>query len=252
MHSCPTTTEVLVQSIRMVPVRRRTRPELTPFGTDGNPPARSSCRSALVFAPATLGPNASNPISRLPQRCAETSSRIARRPGICERGKINDYPPHLDCSPDSSERCPTAATGILMRFPLSSDTDRPLSRSAIDIPRPGGRHARSFSDLLSDLFRHLAAHHSVRRSARMSGELPASARDVDDDDFATASLNTAVAARYRREPSVRISSSSRRISAVSARACCQSERIPATAACKSRTCSRSSRTGSFVAALVGC
>ena len=41
----------------------RKSPELLPLGIDGYPPARSSCRSALVFAPARVGPKASKPIS---------------------------------------------------------------------------------------------------------------------------------------------------------------------------------------------
>src|SRR5208337_4025476 len=61
--SWPTTTEVLAQSMRMVAVRKRTSPELTPFGTDAKPPPRSSCKSAFVLAPATVGPKASKPIS---------------------------------------------------------------------------------------------------------------------------------------------------------------------------------------------
>src|SRR5579862_6790694 len=52
--SCPTTTDVSFQSIRIVPVRSRTMLELTPFGTEGKPPPRSSCKSALTFAPATI------------------------------------------------------------------------------------------------------------------------------------------------------------------------------------------------------
>src|SRR5208282_4216983 len=73
------------------------------------------------------------------------------------------YPAHPDCSPDSSKQCPTAASGISMRFPLSSDTDRPLFRSAVGIPLPGWPHARSFSDLP---FFDLAARRSARCSAR--------------------------------------------------------------------------------------
>src|ERR1035437_8026620 len=52
-----------------------------------------------------------------------------------------------------------------MRFPLSSDTDRLLSRSADDIPLPGWRHVLLFADLLSEPVRHLADRRSVRRSA---------------------------------------------------------------------------------------
>src|SRR5208282_4984687 len=36
---------------------------VTPFGTDAKPPPRSSCKSAFVLAPATVGPKASKPIS---------------------------------------------------------------------------------------------------------------------------------------------------------------------------------------------
>jgi len=63
IESCPTTTEVSLQSIRNVAVRKRARPELIPLGTGGNPPARSSCKSAFVLAPAKVGPKASKPIS---------------------------------------------------------------------------------------------------------------------------------------------------------------------------------------------
>src|SRR5580698_4305238 len=59
--SCPTTTDVLSQSIRMVAVRSRIRPDSIPFGCSGNPPARSSDKSARVRAPATRGPNTSKP-----------------------------------------------------------------------------------------------------------------------------------------------------------------------------------------------
>src|SRR5215472_2449719 len=55
-RSCPAMTEVLAQSRRTVPVLRRTRPMLTPFGFDGNPPAKSKFKSALVRAPPISGP----------------------------------------------------------------------------------------------------------------------------------------------------------------------------------------------------
>ena len=54
--SCPTTTEVSFQSIRMLAVRKRKIPELTPFHVLGYPPAKSACKLPEVFAPASVGP----------------------------------------------------------------------------------------------------------------------------------------------------------------------------------------------------
>src|SRR5208282_698109 len=76
------------------------------------------------------------------------------------------YPPHPDCSPNSSKQCPTAAPGTSTRFPLSSDTDLPLFRSGVGIPLRCWPHARLFSDLLSGPpFFALAARRFASRSA---------------------------------------------------------------------------------------
>src|SRR5258706_6144742 len=79
----------------------------------------------------------------------------------------------------------------------------------------------------------------------LSCDLPAATSMPVASDFATAFFNPA----FRGPVPARTSLSSRRNSSVSARALCQSERIPATAACSSRTCSRNSRTESLDAAL---
>ena len=55
-----------------------------------------------------------------------------------------------------------------MRFPLSSDTDRPLSHSAVGTPLPGWRHARPFSDRTLGL----PAQCSVRGSASCPVSFP--------------------------------------------------------------------------------
>src|ERR1700732_5254978 len=47
----------------MLAVRNRNMPELSPFHVLGNPPAKSACRLAEVFAPAHVGPKTSRPIS---------------------------------------------------------------------------------------------------------------------------------------------------------------------------------------------
>src|ERR1700693_2407086 len=60
--SCPATIEVLAQSSRTVPVRRRTMPNAAPFGVFGKPPAKSNFTLALVRAPAISGPKVSIPI----------------------------------------------------------------------------------------------------------------------------------------------------------------------------------------------
>src|SRR5229473_1378678 len=59
--SCPATTVVFGQLMRTVPVRSLGKPNATPSGTFGNPPAKSNCRSALTLAPFTSGPNTSRP-----------------------------------------------------------------------------------------------------------------------------------------------------------------------------------------------
>src|SRR5579872_5138385 len=62
-ESCPAISEVFFQSSRTLAVCRRAMPKLTPFGEEGNPPAKSSCTFAELFAPAKVGPKISSPIS---------------------------------------------------------------------------------------------------------------------------------------------------------------------------------------------
>ena len=86
--SCPTVSDEFVQSSRIVPVFNRINPEVIPLGAPTNPPAKSSCRSALVLAPRMVGPNFEADF-RLTQSCTEASSRIPSRPRICEGWKVN-------------------------------------------------------------------------------------------------------------------------------------------------------------------
>src|SRR5208283_3698081 len=62
-ESWPAITEVCFQSRCKLAVCMRTMPKSTPLLVAGNPPAKSNCTLAELFAPARVGPKISRPIS---------------------------------------------------------------------------------------------------------------------------------------------------------------------------------------------
>src|SRR5207253_393167 len=59
--SCPAANVVFGQAKRTFPVRSLGKPNVTPSGALGKPPAKSNCRSPLTFAAPISGPKTSRP-----------------------------------------------------------------------------------------------------------------------------------------------------------------------------------------------
>ena len=83
--SCPATMEVFFQSMRMLAIRKRASPKLTPLGVFGDPPAKSSCRFPEVRGPGQMRTKYFEADFRLPQGGAKSLSGHIRnlwnRPG---------------------------------------------------------------------------------------------------------------------------------------------------------------------------
>src|SRR4029077_3719442 len=87
--------EVLDQSMRMVPVRKRTIPKAAPLGVFGKPPAKSNFTLALVRAPAISGPRDSIPICdwrSAPEKDPDVPELSGGGVAICAKSRLLTEP----------------------------------------------------------------------------------------------------------------------------------------------------------------